>query len=162
MRVSVIPAQITTVEDRIAGNLNLTQILLLAVPIFISAVIYFILPPLGKFSIYKLILIIFISAICALLALRINSHLVIDILKLRAKYELRPHVYVFKKQPLTHVLTKISEPIKPRSKHTFTVKEARQEMKSSGIGHKLLSDQKYSVTFHQRAGGLIVKVSYSR
>ncbi len=161
MRVSAIPAQITTVEDRIAGNLNLTQILLLAVPIFTSAVIFFVLPPIGKFSIYKLILIIFFSSICASLALRVNNHLVIDILKLRAKYELRPRIYVFKKQQLSPVKTKVSEPIKPRSKRTLVFKEAKQEMKYSDIGHKLLNDQKYSVTFHQRAGGLIVKVSFS-
>jgi hypothetical protein len=161
MRVSAIPAQITTVEDRIAGNLNLTQILLLAVPIFTSAVIFFVFPPIGKFSIYKLALIIFFSLICAGLALRLNNHLVIDILKQRAKYELRPRVYVFKKQQLSLVKTKVSEPIKPHSKHAVVLKEANQEMKYCGIGHKLLSDQKYSVTFHQRAGGLIVKVSFS-
>jgi hypothetical protein len=36
MRTRVIPAQITTVEDRIAGNLNLTQILLLMIPVILG------------------------------------------------------------------------------------------------------------------------------
>jgi len=30
MRTTIIPAQITTVEDKIAGSLNMTQILILA------------------------------------------------------------------------------------------------------------------------------------
>jgi len=34
MRTRVIPAQITTVEDKIVGNLNLMQMAILMVPIF--------------------------------------------------------------------------------------------------------------------------------
>jgi hypothetical protein len=39
MRTTVIPAQITTVEDRIAANLNLTQIILLLASLFVATFI---------------------------------------------------------------------------------------------------------------------------
>ena len=73
MKVSAIPAQVTTVEDRIAGNLNLTQLLLLASPLFLVAVIMFLLPPYGKYSLYKLIVAVIISSVSATLAIRIND-----------------------------------------------------------------------------------------
>ena len=34
MRTTVVPAQVTTVEDKIAGNLGLSQLLLLTLPVF--------------------------------------------------------------------------------------------------------------------------------
>ena len=40
MRTTVIPAQITTVEDKIAGSLNLTQILILMIPVFWATIVY--------------------------------------------------------------------------------------------------------------------------
>ena len=53
MKVRSIPAQITTVEDKIAGNLNLTQILLLMIPVFWLMIVYTIFPPYMEFSVYK-------------------------------------------------------------------------------------------------------------
>ena len=44
MRSTVIPAQITTVEDKIAGNFNLVQILLMMAPVLIATLLYTIIP----------------------------------------------------------------------------------------------------------------------
>lgn len=56
MRMTVVPAQITTVEDRIIGNLGFSQILLLIVPLFVSAGVFVLLPPFIGGAIYKYII----------------------------------------------------------------------------------------------------------
>ncbi len=58
MRTRIIPAQITTVEDKIAGSLSMTQILIMMIPVGLTAVIYVLLAPSMKLVSYKLILII--------------------------------------------------------------------------------------------------------
>src|ERR1700679_151020 len=96
MKISAIPAQITTVEDRIAGNLNLTQLMLLAAPLFLTAVVFFVLPPIDRYSLYKL-LVCLVTTICSgLLALRIKDKLLLDHLRLVAGYKLRSHIYVYR------------------------------------------------------------------
>jgi len=48
MKTTTVPAQVTTVEDRLAGNLSLTQLLLLVCPVFVSCLIYVVFPPFIK------------------------------------------------------------------------------------------------------------------
>ena len=45
MKMTVVPAQVTTVEDRIIGSLGFSQILLLVIPIFVSAGVFALVPP---------------------------------------------------------------------------------------------------------------------
>ena len=97
MRTTIIPAQITTVEDKIAGNLNLTQILILMVPVFITAVIFSLIPPTMKLVVYKLILILFFSVICLILALRIKGRVLFNWLLILGQFKLRPKIFVFNK-----------------------------------------------------------------
>lgn len=97
MRTRIIPAQITTVEDKIAGNLNLTQLLLLVFPAFITAIVYIGLPPILSFSIYKLPIILLSVIVCCALAVRIKNKVVINWLVILLSYNLRPKYYVFNK-----------------------------------------------------------------
>lgn len=97
MRTTVIPAQITTVEDKIAGSLNLTQIVLLMIPVIWAAMLYTIFPPQFQFIWYKLPFFFLISVICLLLALRIKGKVVLDWLMVVLKYNIRPKYYVFNK-----------------------------------------------------------------
>ncbi len=97
MRATVVPAQITTVEDKIAGNLTVTQLLLLMVPVFLSAAIYAFFPPLFEFSLYKLILIGAVSILSLTLAIRIKEKIILDWLLLLTRYNLRPRFYLFTK-----------------------------------------------------------------
>jgi hypothetical protein len=100
MKVTVVPAQITTVEDRIAGSLVLSQMLLLISPIFINTVLYIALPPFGHSSAYKLTIMIVILALCCLLAIRIKSKLVLFWLFILLHYCLRPRYYVYNRNTL--------------------------------------------------------------
>ncbi len=94
MRTTVIPAQITTIEDKIAGNFNLTQILLLLASLFIAVGIYAVLPARLQFSIYKIPMIIISFLVCFTLALRIKGRVVLNWLFILTGYYLRPAYYV--------------------------------------------------------------------
>lgn len=45
MKTTVVPAQITTVEDKIAGSLTFTQIIMLVIPLLTSTAIYVLILP---------------------------------------------------------------------------------------------------------------------
>ena len=57
MKTTVVPAQITTIEDRIAGNLTFIQIVLLICALILSTVVYAAIPPRIHLTVVKLILI---------------------------------------------------------------------------------------------------------
>lgn len=100
MRTTVIPAQVTTVEDTIAGNLNLTQIVLLVASLFVNTFVYVLVPQKMTFSIPKLILMAIIFTVFILLSLRIKGRLVISWIAILSAYFLRPHIYIFTKNTL--------------------------------------------------------------
>jgi hypothetical protein len=97
MRTSIIPAQITTVEDKIAGNLNMTQIGILMVPVFLGTAIYCFFPPFMHFAIYKVVVVAFIVIVALLLALRIKGKVVANWLGVLFTYNQRARYYIFNK-----------------------------------------------------------------
>ena len=97
MRTTIIPAQITTVEDKIAGNLNFTQILLLMVPVFWTTIVYVCLAPKMQIAWYKLPLAISVLVVCLILSLRIKGKVVLSWLLVLLRFNLRPKFYVFNK-----------------------------------------------------------------
>ena len=97
MKRAIVPAQITTIEDRVAGNLSLAQVGLLAVPIFGGCLIYIVLPPLMGTTGYKLALVLTGVVTGAGLAIRYKGRLVGGWIMMIAKYNLRPRYYVLDK-----------------------------------------------------------------
>ena len=97
MRSEVIPAQITTVEDKIAGNLNLTQLLLLMIPVFWTSFVYAALFPAMRFSLYKVPLVALVFVFCIVLSLRIKGKVVFNWLFIIFRYNRRPRYYIFNK-----------------------------------------------------------------
>ena len=98
MKVTVVPAQVTTVEDRIAGNLGLSQLLLLTAPVFAGSLLFVILPPFFHAAIYKFVLIVVLFIICSLMAIRIKGKILVLWLLVLIRYNIRPGFYVFNKQ----------------------------------------------------------------
>ena len=90
MRTQVIPAQITTVEDRIAGNFSLTQILILLAPVFLATIVFVVLPPTLILTWFKVGLIIVFGIFSITLAIRIKGKLVIHWIVILLKYNVRP------------------------------------------------------------------------
>jgi len=60
MRTTIIPAQITTIEDKIAGSLNFSQILLLMAPVLWGTLVYTLFSPVMKIAPYKIGLVLFV------------------------------------------------------------------------------------------------------
>lgn len=97
MKVTVVPAQVTTVEDRIVGNLGFSQMLLMIVPVFVGGALFVILPPLMESALYKFIIMGIIAMICCILAIRIKGKVLATWLVVILRYNLRPQYYLFNK-----------------------------------------------------------------
>lgn len=100
MRTTIIPAQITTVEDKIAGSLSLTQILMLMFPILWTAFLYILVPPVMVFPAYKLTLTLLVTFISIILAIRIKNKLVLEWLLVLVRFQNRPKYYLANKNSL--------------------------------------------------------------
>ena len=100
MRTRVIPAQITTVEDKIVGSLNLMQIMMLMAPVFFMTLIYAVFPPSMSFVAYKLTLSAIFFVVCTTLSLRIKGKIVIHWLSILIRYNLRAKYYIYNKNEL--------------------------------------------------------------
>jgi hypothetical protein len=132
MRTRVIPAQITTVEDKIAGNLNLTQMLILMAPVFFSTIIYVLLPPTMGIVWYKVTLSLVAFSVCGILALRIKGKVVVSWIAILLKYFLRPKYYVLNKNdPYLRVIELPKTPTDSAEVKAETGKAAAHKPESS-------------------------------
>ena len=100
MKSAVVPAQVTTVEDKIAGNISLFQLLLLIIPVISSGILYLLFPPFFRVSLYKLILATLIGCVSAASAIRFKGKVIFWWAILLARYNLRARYYVFNKNDL--------------------------------------------------------------
>lgn len=94
MRKTVVPAQVTTVEDKITGNLGLSQLVLLVLPVFGGSALFVVLPPFFSYATYKVVLIVCFAVLCGTLAIRIKGKILLMWLVVILKYNLRPRYYV--------------------------------------------------------------------
>jgi hypothetical protein len=101
MKTTVVPAQITTVEDRIAGNFTFGQIFLMIVALILATVLYVVIPPRMHLGSFKLVLIILQFVVFGGLAIRINGKIVAEWLAVYSKYSKRPRRYIFTKNDET-------------------------------------------------------------
>lgn len=97
MRSTIVPAQVTTVEDRIVGNLGVSQVLLLVSPLFLLFTFRLLLPPFGHLTSLKVTIWIAISSLLALSALRIRGTIVLFHATSIVRYMQRPTYYLFDK-----------------------------------------------------------------
>ncbi|MBI2600937.1 PrgI family protein [Candidatus Daviesbacteria bacterium] len=165
MRTTVIPAQITTVEDKIAGNLNLTQILILMVPIFWSAIVYVLVLPSMKLTWYKLPLVLIVLFVCLILSMRIKGKVVLSWLMVILRFNLRPKYFLFNKND--SFLRTMDLPVfEKKQLKLFTKSPVKKEVKRINPNfavtdliqlEKLITDPKYTLSFKSnRKGGLYV------
>ncbi|HBO64339.1 TPA: hypothetical protein DD425_00055 [Candidatus Saccharibacteria bacterium] len=101
MKMTVVPAQVTTVEDRIIGNLGFSQILLLIIPVFAAAGIFLLLPPFTGGALYKYIFMGVVALLFGLLSIRIKGKILASWLVTILRYNLRPKYYLFNKNVTT-------------------------------------------------------------
>ncbi len=126
MKTATVPAQITTIEDKIAGNLTLQQVGLLASPVFIDFALYAALPATLKLNAYKLALMVVVTLTAGLLALRIRSKILLTWAITMLRYNARPRYYVFDKNS-AHFRSEDSLPVKEANVQTEAdIKQATQ------------------------------------
>lgn len=165
MRTTVIPAQITTVEDKIAGSLNLTQIMILMVPVFWTMIVYTIFSPAMRLAWYKLPLILVVLFSCLLLSLRVKGKVLVEWLVVLARYHLRPKFYLFNKND--SYLRTLDLPVFERKVvHLPKFKRAKKEVKQLtpilNIAdfvklENIIKNSKYSMSFRSgKKGGVNV------
>jgi hypothetical protein len=94
MRISIVPAEMTSVKDKIIGNLELKQILLLATPLIFAIFTYIAIPPFNKTNSPKIILFIIFSFISSILSINISGELVLEIIINGFKYLIRPKIHL--------------------------------------------------------------------
>ena len=97
MKITVVPAQVTTVEDKIMGSLSLSQLMILLLPVFIGAALFAILPPAMGSAIYKYVLIGILTLVCLILSIRIKGKIIALWIVTILRYNLRPKYYLFNK-----------------------------------------------------------------
>ncbi len=97
MRTTVVPAQITTVEDKIIGNLSFMQVGILMIPIFLGVIIFILFPPTLHIALYKIPPVVLVLLICLILSLRIKGKVVANWFLMLFTYNTRPKYYVFNK-----------------------------------------------------------------
>lgn len=94
MITTTVPAQITSVEDKITGNLSLLQVVLLIAPVCISTVLIVIFPPNMKIAAYKIIIAFLVGFTSVTMSIRWKDELIIQrFLKLLYFYK-RPSIYL--------------------------------------------------------------------
>lgn len=168
MRTTTVPAQITTVEDKIIGELNMTQLMLLVTPIFIGAGIFVILPPFFNYAVYKVVVIVCIAAIFAALAIRIKGRVVLHWLLILIRYSARPRYYLYNKND-TH-MRDIPKPEAPQAavkkaepKKTHKVALPRLSTAELVQIERLITDPQTNLRFTtDKKGGLRVHLTEVR
>ena|SRR5581483_2728528 len=118
MKRSIVPAQITTVEDKVLGNLTPVQAGLISLPLLFGCMFFIGLPPHFHLVLYKVVLMIGLEVLGLILSIRIDGQLFLFWLAMRLRYNVRPQYYVYDKND--NYLRNIPED----SKQTDTVKTA--------------------------------------
>ncbi len=162
MRTTVIPAQITTVEDKIAGNLNLTQVFILMVPVFFGTAVYVLFPPFFHFAIYKIAVISAVTLVSLLLSLRIKGKVAANWLIVLLTYNLRPKYYVFNKNEAYLREVYLPEASLKAHKKAISKKDAKATNFSKDLTRlqKYIKNPKYALTLKpNKKGGVYVALN---
>lgn len=143
MKTTVVPAQITTVEDRIAGSLTLPQIVLLVMSMVIGALIYAVVMPKMHFGGIKMTLIVIEFIFFGGLALRFNGKIVGEWLVIYLRYSSRPRRYVFTKNDPIHREIILEEPKTTETRKTEIEAKSRSA-KSISLRDQIKIDQLFN------------------
>lgn len=165
MKTTVVPAQVTTVEDKIAGNLGVSQLMLLTVPVFGGSALFVILPPFFNYATYKVVLVVCLAAIAGTLAIRIRGKILLHWMIVMLRYNNRPRYYVLNKNQ-AHLrdmdskqeLKKVTKEAKPKR----TVRQKLPQLSTADLVHvqDIITDPNANLYFKtDRKGKLSVYIT---
>ncbi len=160
MRQTRVPAQITTVEDKIAGNLSFLQILLLIGALFSATFVYLVFPKQLQLTLYKIPFMVVFASIFSLLAIRIKGRVIIQWIILITGYCLRPQYYVFNKNDMVCREPIIEEVVKKskayhKQKAKVETKAEKPSIAELAAMRQLLLDPNRDVSFAPDKKGVI-------
>lgn len=164
MRTTVVPAQITTVEDRVAGNFTFIQIVLLVIPMVIGAIIYASFAPKLRINPLKISLIATEAMIFGILAIRWGGKIIADWLIIYLRYSARPRRYIFTKNDLIHrdIVIEKEETVvitKSQDKEKVPNRSKLLSLKEQIKIDQLLGDEAMSISFKfSEKGGVDVSL----
>jgi len=165
MKATVVPAQVTTIEDRIMGGLGFSQLMLLIIPIFIGGGLFAILPPFMGGSLCKYIVIGIVTTLCCILAIRVKGKIVLLWVIVILRYNLRPKFYLFNKNTAAlreQYATKTEEPEdqKPRARLTKSLTVPRLEFHQTAKVLATIDNPASKLRFETtKKGGLHVRLT---
>lgn len=168
MKTTVVPAQITTVEDRIAGSLTLPQIVLLVMSMVIGALIYAAVMPKMHIGTIKITLIIIEFIFFGGLALRFNGKIVGEWLVIYLRFNSRPRRYIFTKNDITHRQVIVEREIKTKANEQAQNNEVKKTDKPLTLLEelrieKILDNSDLSISFKpSKKGGLDVQLKKAK
>ncbi len=151
MKTTIIPAQITTVEDRIAGNLNFPQILLLVIAFGLSMAIYSFMPPKTGWSLEKICTMAAIASSISVLAIRVKQKIILEWIVVIARYMMRPRWYVANKND---VYGRIRTPVVKKTSHVANTVATKPTQKMANNIANSISDFEH---FVQKADSIRIK-----
>lgn len=97
MKTTVVPAQITTVEDKITSSLTALQLGLLVAAGIVCVCLYVVVPPFNSLSTSKFAFIVIAALLVSSFAFRIGDRILLRWVIILIKYWSRPKKYIFDK-----------------------------------------------------------------
>lgn len=164
MKTTVVPAQVTTVEDKVTGNLSLQQLIMLTSPIFLGSVVYVLFPPFFKAEPYKIVVITVLFVVFATLAIRIKGKLLIQWIGVLMRYNARPRFYVYNKNDgylrYKHDETPTTKVIKqPQKKAVSPIVAMNMPISDKALLEQIVIDPRAKLRFRtNKKGGLDVHI----
>lgn len=92
-----VPAQITTVEDKVFAGLTPLQLGLMTTPLCVGFLAYAAMPPSFRMVLYKLVGVILLEIIGLAASIRIKDQILVKWIVIKMRYNLRPRYYVYNK-----------------------------------------------------------------
>ncbi len=139
MKVTVVPAQVTTVEDRIIGNLSMLQVMLLLGPVFGGALLFGLLPPFMEGAGYKYLLLSVLGLVFGVLSIRIKGQVLVVKLITLIKFYSRPGVYIYDKN--STYLKDMSHLTQPEEVPLDIGLDSRSSLKATSLPNLDVSDK---------------------
>ena len=163
MRLTTVPAQVTTVEDRIAGSLGMSQLVLLFIPVILGSLLYATLPPGFHSAPYKVVILVALLTVCGILAIRVKGKVTLFWIIVLLRYWLRPRYYVFDKHSLSSREPYHSAPGVSEKEVPHTVERAYRipslSLEAVAKAQELIENPVAHLTFETRKGGLYVRIT---
>jgi len=157
MKRSIVPAQITTVEDRVLGNLTPYQAGLISLPLIFGVLFYATLPPHFHLKLYKIGIIVGLELMGAVLSIRVKDQMLIFWLIKRLRYNLRPRYYIYDKND-TYLRNIPEFTPEKAAESAATVTAVQPELQEVPVGYavlieEIMTDERVNLRFKTTKNG---------